>query len=477
MEQKNILPRIISFCGRKQSGKTTLSNVCVEKFGYTLINFADGLKYLICELFDITYEYLNDNKEVIKDYNVNENHIKLLSKRLDISIDKISELIPKKFNSIRHILQFIGTDLIRKYNSNWHIDNIKKQIQPNKRYCFGDTRFLNEKEMIENNGGECWFIIRPNNFNISNHSSEIDILWNHFPKSHIIINNITKKRLEHKWYLYLKNMENITLKSKQFNMNNKLELRNFLIESLNIYNITELSNKYNCSKNKVVWWCNNLFVQIDKDITKYNKMAFLDINSKTSYIGGVLTANGCVKIDNNNVSLNLNMEERILVEKYKEILETDTDIYEMKKKDGVKKVYSMDTNNPYIIENIKLWNIKPQKTMKEEIPDIIINNIKMIKYWIVGLIDGKGDIFMNGKNLKLRIISSLNIINFLKEIIPISMEKKVHRKKNGNGIYELYCDNNVVLDFCDWLGEDVINIGLKLKWDNINKFRSFQKKE
>ena len=93
-----------------------------------------------------------------------------------------------KFKTVRQLLQFIGTDLIRKYNTNWHVNRIRKMIDKNKNYVFDDVRFKNELNLVKELGGECWFIIRPIINNVSNHESETSLTWRDFGNK-IIINN------------------------------------------------------------------------------------------------------------------------------------------------------------------------------------------------------------------------------------------------------------------------------------------------
>ena len=194
--------RIISFSGRKGSGKTELANICVQN-GYTLINFADALKNLICNILNISRELLEINKETIKVYKLDENQMNIISDNTNIDINIVKNILEYvNFNSIRMLLQIIGTELIRQYNPLWHIKSLENTISKNKFYCIGDCRFKNEKECVEKLGGKCWFIIRPNNMNISNHQSEIDLQWPDF--ENIIINNTSKKVFIETFEYYLK---------------------------------------------------------------------------------------------------------------------------------------------------------------------------------------------------------------------------------------------------------------------------------
>ena len=261
--ETNQLPKILSFSGRKRSGKTELAKVCI-KYNYELINFADSLKELICNSLEITREYLEEYKDTIVEnkyrYNLSKK-IKYIANETNISEELVSNFLSIPFNSIRQILQTIGTDIIKRNNSSWHINKIKEKIlnNPDKYYCIGDTRFTDEKKMIEELNGECWFIIRPNMFEISNHSSEINLKWADFGDN-IIFNNINKEMLIQKWSNYLESMKNNRLYRKVLNTSSKKELRYILINLLEDYSPIEISKQLNCSSDIIAWWCNNLMI-------------------------------------------------------------------------------------------------------------------------------------------------------------------------------------------------------------------------
>ena len=204
-------PMIISFSSRKSGGKTLCSTIC-DMHGYKVLNFADGLKELVCKILDISHLYLeslknnHDNLFILSnELKLNDNNNDDLIKKIDYNkvVDiinnetKIDKYIIKevfdKYNpkTIREYLQIIGTELIRNNIPQWHIDKLISKIKPGKRYCIADTRFLNEKNTIEKLGGKCWFIIRPdkNKYNdISNHVSETQLQWIDFGDN-ILIND------------------------------------------------------------------------------------------------------------------------------------------------------------------------------------------------------------------------------------------------------------------------------------------------
>lgn len=192
--------KIIGFSSRKSSGKTLCANI-LQKYGYTILNFADGLKKMICHILNISNDYLEENKnnnELV--FKLNEYDINFIHQETKIDEEKIIDVL-NKYNpkTIRDYLQIIGTELIRKYDPLWHINTLKSKIIQNKdkKYCIADVRFLNEKTVIENLGGKCFYIIRPdkNNYDdISNHISELELNWMQFDNN-ILINDSSIENL------------------------------------------------------------------------------------------------------------------------------------------------------------------------------------------------------------------------------------------------------------------------------------------
>ncbi len=466
------LPKIISFSGRKHSGKTELAKICL-KYDYVLVNFADSLKDLVCDLLGITREYLEEHKDTIavQKYKL-DGKIAYIANETDIDEQTVGLFVLEPFNSIRSILQVIGTNLIRENNPLWHINKVKKQIleNPTKRFCIGDTRFLNEKMMIEELKGECWFIIRPNMFEISNHHSEIALKWPDFGNN-VIINNISKELLLQKWENYLECMKYNKLRTKVLNTSSKKELRQKLIRLLKESSIKEICTNLSCSRDKIVWWSNKLMIQISNEMYHYDINAFLEATEISSYVMGLLTAGGCIKVKKYNSTLNLDSTDKYIVEQFQSVLKSNRPICITKFKNR-KQVYSFDCNNPFILENIKLWNLKPQKSMNEEIPHLLLDDIQMLRFWIVGLIDGDGSITLINKTLRINILASNKIIDYLYKILPYG---KKYRHKNYENLYELNFYNHYGIDLYNWLGH-AVKMGLKRKWDTVPKFISLNTK-
>jgi hypothetical protein len=196
--------KIIAFGGKKHCGKTTLSLYHCEKFKYKLINFADSLKNIIAHTLNISVDTLNANKDIILEenntYNFSSNDkLQYLSDELKINKNIISDsLLNKKFYSIREILQYIGTDIIRKHDEMWHIDRLHDSILQSSynNFCIGDLRFKNEKDYIQNKlNGKCWYITRSSDDSkVIQHVSENNLNKCDFTNSQLLRNLFPKDK-------------------------------------------------------------------------------------------------------------------------------------------------------------------------------------------------------------------------------------------------------------------------------------------
>lgn len=210
---------ILGFAGRCRSGKTELAKVCQEH-GYEVMSFATPLKELCANILAISVDGLNElkNNGDVLQFVINDDICTILSEETGIPLDVTKDVCGgKMLYNVRHMLQFIGTDLIRKYNEDWHVNKIKERLDKDKNYVFDDVRFKNEKKMIETLGGDCWFVIRPQIDILSNHESETSLMWKDcFNK--IIINDKTLEYLRFKWENFLDDYTNsVSRRDDEFN--------------------------------------------------------------------------------------------------------------------------------------------------------------------------------------------------------------------------------------------------------------------
>lgn len=197
------MKKIIGFAGRKRSGKGLLTDVIKsEEKNVVVITVANYLKLLCCDILGIDLNTLNERKDNGYSFEIypDKRWFDLINTQTKINLDTIKkEISTIKFTSIRQMLQVIGTDLIRKYNADWHVNAMINDINSysdDHVIVIDDIRFPNEVKAIKDLGGDVYFIIRPNWFyDISNHISETSIKWADFDKNHIIINDLSKQKV------------------------------------------------------------------------------------------------------------------------------------------------------------------------------------------------------------------------------------------------------------------------------------------
>ena len=230
--------KLIGLAGRKESGKSELASIC-NKYGYETLSFATPLKTLIANLLGITIADVNKLKNANNTYVLQSMDLIFLSKETDIPIEIIKEKCgDKSFKNTRELMQFIGTDLIREYCSDWHINKVREIIETNddKNFVIDDVRFPNERELIESLGGTLWFVVRPKLDNVSNHISETALKWQEF--DNIIVNNKSLEYLKYNWDLFFEHDYNKSLESRLS------ILYKLYGDTENIHNFTKSTNDF-----------------------------------------------------------------------------------------------------------------------------------------------------------------------------------------------------------------------------------------
>lgn len=203
---------IIGICGLQSSGKDTVGEYLIANYGFVKFSFAEALKDIISILFGWNRNKLDGI--TIEDRLWREQPDIWWSRELDI----------KEF-SPRYAMQFVGTDLFRKYfNNNIWVSILKKKILEHSKISnivITDCRFSNEINMIKECGGKFihiyrmlphWFIDykleRINEVNLKQmnvHISEYD--WIKQEYDHLILNNKTLKELYREVDILLENKQ------------------------------------------------------------------------------------------------------------------------------------------------------------------------------------------------------------------------------------------------------------------------------
>ena len=263
---------ILGLCGRIRSGKSELSKIC-EKYGYNKLYFALPLKQLCSRIVNVSIEELNElkNNNTRIDLTINDDLCKLLSNETDIPYDVTLELCNgKTLNTVRELLQFVGTDYIREYNRDWHVNRIREMIDVNLNYVIDDVRFPNEKKLIDELGGHCWFVTRTTLDNISNHISETSITWKDCWNK-VIINNSSLQELQFKWETFMEDYEHsCEIREREFNKILENGFKQNEIESLSVLSILMLPKA--------------LFEYVPRDIEKDNVKSITMNEDKSIFV-------------------------------------------------------------------------------------------------------------------------------------------------------------------------------------------------
>ena len=208
-----MIRNIIGFAGRKRSGKGVLTEAVRSHLGYEnteVVTIASFLKELCCQLIGIsTIEELNaikDNGTIIN-ARMDDRWVDILLAATHIPRHILmAEIIRKSvIYDVRELLQYIGTDIIRKYAPDWHVNQMKKKILTipvEKTIVVDDVRFPNELKALTGMGATIYFIARPSCMDISNHSSETALNWTKFEPERIIFNIFPLEDFQQKFINY-----------------------------------------------------------------------------------------------------------------------------------------------------------------------------------------------------------------------------------------------------------------------------------
>ena len=153
---KNKNKHIIGFAGRARSGKTHLSELLSKESNAKIFTIAKYLKLLCCEILKLdNIGELNrlKNNNTVLNYTPKEDFVNIIHLRTGISTDDIITETSKikSLKNVRNIMQFIGTDIIRKFYSDWHIDQLINEItlSDEEFIIIDDVRFPNEVEALQ----------------------------------------------------------------------------------------------------------------------------------------------------------------------------------------------------------------------------------------------------------------------------------------------------------------------------------------
>lgn len=235
---------IIGFAGRMKSGKGVLTNELVRQ-GYIKLAFADFLKTTVANLYNTDLAPFTSQEgkaEILSTPFIWNNDIatKLFNA---LNINYLYPIENQTFFTRREALQYIGTDVLRKHDNNFHINKTLTNLDHSKNYVCEDFRYQNELDALNNiSSSKSYYIIRPAIFHYSNHISETSLNWSN--TSNVLINDETEQ---------------------------------------------DLINKFNSNYRPITYDCNNF--------------SFLTVNLDIAFYAGFLFKNFSFELNNNKVSI------------------------------------------------------------------------------------------------------------------------------------------------------------------------------
>ena len=146
---------IIGLTGLKGAGKTTMAQVMVEEFGFRRIGFADAIKSIVVELFDLYHEQVwgEEKDQVDKRWGLTPRYI----------MQKVGTEVGREIHPdvwVRTLERAILDDELdeRRYEwEDWAEHEIGSQPNcPTRHWVIDDVRFPNEAAMIAKFTGFVW---------------------------------------------------------------------------------------------------------------------------------------------------------------------------------------------------------------------------------------------------------------------------------------------------------------------------------
>ncbi len=456
---------IISLSGRKGCGKGVLADEAIKR-GFVKISFADRLRELVSSLFGwpVSELRLQEKKAELLEQPIiwNAGYAARLKALISAECDLVSDNV--EIPTRRYALQFVGTDVLRTYDQDFHVKSLLASLESGVNYVLDDVRFPNELTVIRDLGAESVFIIRPKHFDYSNHLSEISLQRHHFRR--IIVNAGSLDSVVQRFNKFLDTI--LAPQPPKVTLDQLLEA----LEQSN-WDTTTAGRCLGGSRDKAIWWAANHLVPIPKGSPRYsyNHNAFAVATPQAAYWAGLLAADGCVKTDP-NLAIELTSTDLELVEGFRDFVQTDKPIYErVPKNPPGRKQYSLVVNSPYILEDMKLWNLEPRKSKFTKIPECLMSAgpdaDSLLNYWIVGLIDGDGCVYNKGdRSIAISLLASEQVVDYVAGRFSDITSRK-YREKNIDNLYSLrFTGKHAVLFY----KRVFRGVGLQRKWSKLAPF-------
>lgn len=171
---------IIGLAGYAQSGKDTVAEILVRRFGYQRVAFADPIREF-CYDFNPIVGYTANEPKFLRDV-----------------VDRDGWELAKKNPQVRHTLQAVGVSARKVFGENFWVDRALRKTDIYGKWVITDVRFRNEANAIWNlpalAPGQVWRVERPGVTAVNNHISETQL--DDYPFDYIIVNGGSLEDLE-----------------------------------------------------------------------------------------------------------------------------------------------------------------------------------------------------------------------------------------------------------------------------------------
>jgi hypothetical protein len=171
---------IIGLSGYAQSGKDTVANILVEKYGYRRIAFADPIRDLLYEMDPL----------IPKGYGSS-----VINYRLQDMVDTYGwDKVKVDFPEVRRLLQDVGLGARKLFGDTFWIYQALSDVAPQDKVVVSDVRFVNEAKWIQDFKGQIWRVKRLGTFAVNEHVSESEL--DGYKVDQIFVNNGTLDDLQ-----------------------------------------------------------------------------------------------------------------------------------------------------------------------------------------------------------------------------------------------------------------------------------------
>lgn len=163
---------IVAFSGWKKSGKDTASDLLVNDFRFKKVSFATPLKDMVCNLYNIPRNYLDDQS--LKEFPLSQYPANPQDKYSDMIIDFLQKEFKKDEKGVLcwtpRALAILEGSTKRSVSSSFWVQQALSQIEIDTLAVIADMRYKSEARQVReyaNRIGVKSLIIRVNRFDTS----------------------------------------------------------------------------------------------------------------------------------------------------------------------------------------------------------------------------------------------------------------------------------------------------------------------